>query len=72
MSLFAFDPSYPILFVLNVKISQRDYIIYIIFVYIREEQVYKHERNVNSIIIIIFNKFKIEFISTNNFILTIL
>lgn len=72
MSLFAFDPSYPILFVLNVKISQRDYIIYTIFVYIREEQVYKHERNVNSIIIIIFNKFKIEFISTNNFILTIL
>lgn len=71
MSLFAFDPSYPILFVLNVKISQRDYIIYTIFVYIREEQVYKHERNVNSIIII-FNKFKIELISTNNFILTIL
>lgn len=71
MSLFAFDPSYPILFVLNVKISWCDYIIYTIFVYIREEQVYKHERNVNSIIII-FNKFKIEFISTNNFILTIL
>lgn len=72
MSLFAFDPSYPILFVLNVKISRCDYIIYTIFVYIREEQVYKHERNVNSIITIIFNKFKIEFISTNNFILTIL